>query len=251
MVDIHEPIWRDGFVLTRQHWQHYDRLNAHPALNGNLVVVQGGLSGAPDSGTTHRLYGVVDYRRWNLTFEQARVVVHYGRDLGGATWERFTWQGFDPHFHECLLGDDIPGIMDSVAIQQCDTYRAGGDGVAGTSGDSDPYRPNPIRNYQYQEDDVTPEEHKMLVDIRDKLYQFAAGEFDRDTAEAERDKRRFEELEAALATGADQLTIAINKISDRATKTQLTNAKNDILAALAASPLVVGRNNPDPSQLQG
>lgn len=257
MVDVHEPILRNGFWLTRQHWQRYDRANA--ILGGILVIVQGGRSSAPLSGTTHRLLGVADYRRWNMNAEQAARTTRVLRDLGGTGHERTTWQGFAPHFHDATLGDDIPGVMDSVAIEQINGpngYRHGGDGVADTSGDWQPYRPNPIRNYQYLEDDVTPEEHNMLEntlaavkDIKDKLYQFAGAEFKRDEAEAERDKRRFEEMETYLATAADQLGVAINKISDRATKRQLTNTKNDILAALNANPLVVGKNNPDPSQL--
>lgn len=249
MTAAHDEVWRDGFVLTRQHWQHYDRLNAHPNLHGSLVVVQGGRSGAPDSGTTHLRLGVVDYRRWNLTFSQADTVVHEGRDLCGATWERFIWQGFDPHFHECLLGDDIPGLMDSVAIQQCATYRAGGDGVAGTSGDTDPYRPNPIRDYNFLEDDVTPEEHQMLVDIKNDLAKFRAGEFKRDKAEEERDKRRFTEVITLLGKEADNLTILINRSADAATKQELRKAKERILLYLKNNSDVTGKDNPDDDQM--
>lgn len=256
MVDVHEPILRNGFWATRQHWQRFDRINAHPKINGMLVMVQGGRSFATQSGTTHRLLGVCDYRRWNLSNDQAWWVTRLGRDYMGTCHERTAWQGFDPHFHDCTIGDDIPGVMDPVAIQQVATYKAGGDGVAGTSGDWQPYRPSPIRNYVYLEDDVTPEEHNMIEttlakvkNIEDKLFQFAGAEFERDEAEAERDKRRFEEMTATLAATADQLGVAINKISDRATKTQLTNAKNDILLALAANPAVVGKHNPDAGQL--
>lgn len=249
MTAVHEEVWRDGFALTRQHWQHYDRLNAHPSLNGQLVVVQGGRSGAPDSGSTHFRLGVVDYRRWNLTFAQSRVVVHQGRDLCGATWERFIWQGFDPHFHECLLGDDIFGLMDSVAIQQCATYKAGGDGVSGTSGDTDPYRPNPIRDYVFLEDDVTPEEHNMLVEIRDSLNKFRAGEYKRDKAEEERDKRRFTEVITELGKQADLLTTLINQSKDAATKQELRKAKERILLYLKNNPDVTGKDNPDDDQM--
>ena len=249
MTAAHDEVWRDGFVLTRQHWQHYDRLNAHPALHGQLVVVQGGKSGAPDSGTTHLRLGVVDYRRWNLTFAQADVVVHEGRDLCGATWERFIWQGFDPHFHECLLGDDIPGLMDSVAIQQCATYKAGGDGVSGTSGDSDPYRPNPIRDYVYLEDDMNQAETQELFRIGNRLDAFIAGELTRDANEAERDKRRFQEIVLMLGKEVDNFTVLINQTKDAATKQELRKAKERIMLYLKNHPDIDGVDNPDDDQM--
>lgn len=249
-VNVHEPVLRDGFWLTRQHWQHYDRLNAHPALHGMLVVVQGGRSFAPDSGTTHRLLGAVDYRRWNLSIDQAEVVVIEGRDLCGATHERFTWQGFEPHFHECLLGDDIPGLMDIVAIAQCITYKAGGDGVAGTTGDIRPYRPNPIRDYVYLEDpDMTPEEHKELMRIGRRLDSFAAGELKRDEADRIRERERFEALTDMMAKEADSLTTIINHTSDASTKQQLRKVKERILLKLEKDPDVPAVNKPDPGQM--
>lgn len=247
MTAIHEEVWRDGFVLTRQHWQHYDRLNAQ--LGGMLVIVQGGHSFASASGTTHRLLGVVDYRRWNLSFDQTRRAVHGGRDLGGATWERFIWQGFDPHVHECLLGDDVPGVMDGVAIQQCDTYRAGGDGVSGTIGDSDPYRPNPIRDYVFLEDDVTPEEHQMLVDIKTTLDKFRAGEYKRDKAEEERDKRRFTETITMLGKEVDFLQKMLPLTQDAATKKQVKARLDEVMTYLKNNPDVTGRDNPDDHQM--
>jgi hypothetical protein len=254
MLEKHEPVLRNGFWDTRQGWQRFDRCNA--ILGGLLIIVQGGRSFAPDSGTTHRLLGVKDYRRWHLNSTQAAWVTRVLRDNGGTGHERTTWQGFSAHFHDATLGDDVDGVMDPVAIQQCATYRAGGDGVSGTVGDWQPYRPSPIRNYVYQEDDVTPEEHQMLEDIkadaqviREKLFQFAGAEFERDEAEVERDQRRFQALESAAAAAADSLTVAINRISNRATKEQLNVVRNDILAALSANPRVVGKNNPDPSQL--
>lgn len=250
MTGAHDEVVRDGFHLTRQHWQRVDRMNAHPIIAGRLVVVQGGRSFASASGTTHRLLGVADYRRWNLTFDQTRVVVHYGRDLMGTCWERFIWQGFDPHFHDCTIGDDIPGLMDEVAIQQVATYKVGGDGVAGTTGDSDPYRPNPIHDYDFLEDpDMTPEEHNLLVNINDNLNKFRAGEYKRDKADLERDKRRFTQVITMLGTEVDMLTTLINQTKDAATRQELRKAKERIMLYLKNNPSVTGVDNPDDGQM--
>lgn len=248
MTSAHDEVWRNGFVLTAQHWQHYDRLNAR--LNGQLVVVQGGHSFASASGTTHRLLGVVDYRRWNLNTDQARLVVHGGRDDGGATWERFPWQGFASHFHECLLGDDLVGVMDSVAITQCATYRVGGDGVSGTSGDSDPYRPNPIRDYRFiEEDDMTPEEHTMLVDIKNELAKFRQGEWKRDQSEIDRDKKRFQETIKQLGREVDFLKKLEVAVGDAATKKQVKARMDEVMVYLKSHPDVTGPDNPADSQM--
>ena len=249
MTAAHEEVVRDGFHLTRQHWQRFDRINAHPEIRGMLVVVQGGRSFAAASGTTHRLLGVADYRRWNLTDSQASVVVRQGRDLSGTCWERFTWQGFDPHFHDCTLGDDIPEVMDGLAIQQCATYKAGGDGVSGTSGDSNPYRPSPIHNYVFLEDDMDADERKELFRIGDVLDKFRAGEYTRDQREAEKDKARFTAIIKEMGEQADQLTVLINKTDDAATQQELRKVKERILRYLKDHPDVTGVDNPDDDQM--
>jgi hypothetical protein len=247
MTNVHEAVWRGGEVLTRQHWQRIDRANA--ILGGIIIVVQGGFSGAPASGTTHLKLGVADYRRWHMSSDQAARATRVLRDLCGTGHERTAWQGFDPHFHDATLGDDIPGVMDSVAIAQVVTYKAGGDGVAGTTGDWQPYRPSPIRDYHYLEDDMTPDERKELFRIGERLDQFTANELKRDQAEAERDKRRFTALITAMGRSADDLTVLINKTSDTATKTQLQKTKEKILLALKEDPDVTGVDNPDDEQM--
>lgn len=252
MTDVHEAIWRNGHALTRQHWQRVDRMNADPIINGMLVVVQGGFSGAPDSGTTHLKLGVADYRRWNLNNEQAARVTRFARDLCGTGHERTTWQGFEPHFHDATLGDDIPGIMDALAIEQINGpfgYKNGGDGVSGTTGDWQPYRPDPIRNYVYLEDDMKEDERKELFRIGRRLDNFTANELKRDEAERLRDKERFDAMMDAIAGHADELTTIINHTSDAATKQQLRKAKEKILLVLKNEPDNTGVNNPDDDQM--
>lgn len=248
-MNKHDEVWRDGFVLTRQHWQRIDRMNADPIIGGRLVVVQGGRSDAPASGTTHRLLGVADYRRWNLNNEQAYRVMIVGRNLMGTCHERTTWQGFDPHFHDCTIGDDVPGIMDPVAIQQVATYKAGGDGVSGTSGDWQPYRPDPIHDYIYLEDDMEAEERKELFRIGKVLDAFRAGERTRDQAEAERDKRRFEEIITLLGKEVDFLQKLLANQTDQATRRQVQRRLSEVMEFLKNNPDVTGVDNPDDGQM--
>lgn len=257
MADIHEPIWRDGQVLTRQHWQRFDRINAHPKINGKLVLVQGGRSRAPASGTTHRLLGCADYRRWNLTNDEAWWVTRLCRDpalVGGGTGhERTTWQGFEPHFHDATLGDDIPGVMDAVAIEQINGpfgYKNGGDGVSGTVGDWQPWRPDPIRNYVYLEDpDMTPDERQELFRIGKVLDQFKNAEWARDKADRLREKERFTTIVTMMGKEADALTVLINQTKEASTKQQLRRVKERILLALKEDPDVTGVDNPDDDQM--
>jgi len=248
-MNKHDEVWRDGYVLTRQHWQRIDRINADPIIGGRLVVVQGGRSGAPDSGSTHRLLGVADYRRWNLNNQQAHRVMIVGRNLMGTCHERTTWQGFDPHFHDCTIGDDIPGLMDSVAIQQVATYKAGGDGVSGTSGDWQPYRPSPIHDYVYLEEDMDAAERAELFRIGDRLDAFVAGELKRDQAEFDRDKRRFTEMVTQQGQMVDLITTLINTTADDATKKELRAAKERIMTWLKENKSVTGVDNPDDNQM--
>lgn len=248
MTNVHEVVWRNGIAGTRQHWQRVDRANSK--LGGMIIVVQGGFSDAPASGTTHRLLGVMDYRRWHMSNDLAHRTTIVLRDLCGTGHERTVWQGFDPHFHDATLGDDISGVMDSLAIGQCDSYRIGNDGVSGTTGDWQPYRPDPIRNYTYLEDpDMTPEERKELFRIGDVLDAFRAGELNRDQAEAERDKRRFATLVTMMGNEVDKITTIINQTKEAATKQQLRKVKERIMTVLKNDPDITGVDNPDDDQM--
>lgn len=249
-MDKHDEVWRDGFVLTRQHWQRVDRMNADPIIAGRLVVVQGGKSGAPDSGSTHFRLGVGDYRRWNLDDEQAHRVMVVGRNLMGTCHERTTWQGFDPHFHDCTIGDEP--VMDQLAVEQIHGpfgYLAGGDGVSGTVGDWQPYRPDSIHPYVFLEDDMTDAEREELFRIGRVLDAFREGEVQRDQAEFDRDKRRFSEMVTQQGQMVDLLTTIINTTADDATKLELRKAKERILTWLKENNSVTGVDNPDDGQM--
>lgn len=251
MTNVHEAVWRDGFAMTRQHWQRVDRANV---ITGGLIIpVQGGFSDAALSGTTHRLLGCADYRRWHVNDGTAQWITRVLRDLCGTGHERKAWQGFpEEHFHDATLGDDIPGVMDEMAIEQVNGpngYRNGGDGVADTVGDWQPYRPDPIRNYVYLEDDMDDKQNAELFRIGNRLDAFIAGELNRDAAEAERDKRRFTEVITLLGKEVDMLKTLINSVSDDATKVQLKRRADEIMTYLKNNPDVTGVDNPDDGQM--
>ena len=251
MTNVHEPIWRNGMVFTRQHLQRIDRANA--ILGGILVPVQGGMSDAPLSGTTHRLLGVADYRRWNMNDTQAAHTTRVLRDLCGTGHERKPWQGFpEPHFHDATLGDDILGVMDAVAIEQINGpngYRNGGDGVSGTAGDWQPYRPNPIKNYEYLEDDMNEAEHKELFRIGEVLDQFKNAEWARDKADRLRDKERYDAIMEQFAQEVDFLKRLLNGQLDQATRLQVKRRMEEVMLILKNDPDNTGVNNPDDSQM--
>jgi hypothetical protein len=230
-------------------------------LGGILVIVQGGRSSAPLSGTTHRLLGCADYRRWNMNSTQAARTTRVLRDpalVGGGTGhERTTWQGFSPHFHDATLGDDIPGVMDAVAIEQINGpngYKHGGDGVAGTKGDWQPYRPNPIRNYRYidpEEDDMKDDERAALFSIKQTLEQFKDAEWGRDQAEKDRDKKRFTQVITMMGKEVDFLHKILPLVQDAATKAQVKARLDEVMTYLKNNPDVKGVDNPDDSMMPG
>lgn len=225
---------------TRQAFQRYDKINAH--VGGKLVIVQGAFSNADASAGTHTKAGCFDYRRWNLTSDEARTVVHRGRDLGGATWERTRAQGFDPHFHDICIGD---APMDDLARAQIDMYRKGYNGLGWYDHrDEDPYRPKVIRAYVYEEDDMfEAADREMLRNLHNGFQRFREGEVARDQSEAERDKRRFERLIAQKGEVVDDLTLLINK-SEGEIRDDLKALKRRLLAELKDDPDVTGPDNP-------
>lgn len=251
MTNVHEAVWRDGFALTRQHWQRVDRANI--TTSGLIILVQGGFSDAALSGTTHRLLGCADYRRWHVNDATAQWITRVLRDLCGTGHERKAWQGFpEEHFHDATLGDDIPGVMDELAIEQVNGpngYRNGGDGVADTAGDWQPYRPSPIRNYIYLEDDMTPEEHAELFRIGNRMDAAITAEVKRDQAEAERDKRRFTEITTMLGKEVDLYKRILNSTADAATKKQVKNRMDEVMRYLKDNPDVTGVDNPADGQM--
>jgi hypothetical protein len=221
--------------LTRQHAQFYDRVNAE--IGGQLVIVQGGWSNAGPSAGTHLLAMCVDFRSWNLSADVRTHAVHFGRDLGGTMWWRTPADGFDEHIHNNLIGD---APANPLALAQVVQYKQGLNGLANHARDRDPYRPNPITDYHYIEDDMTPEEHAELFRIGTRLDSFATNERNRDVAERD----RFKAAVDRLGKQVDALGQKINATADPATKEQLKAVKKEIMTILKDHPDVTGVDNP-------
>lgn len=222
---------------TRQCFQFYDRVNKE-AANGLLVIVQGSFSFAEASAGTHSKAMCTDYRTWNLTEAIRNSVVRRGRDLMGTMWYRSPADGFDPHIHNNLIGDEPAAAL---ALSQVQQYRQGLNGLANRQRDRNPYRPNRIRDYIYLEDDMfEAEDRQRLIRVEKAL----EAEKTRDQREAERDKERFRRIITRQGRIVDDLTVLINRTSDDATKTQLKAMQEKILLDLKEDPDVTQEDNP-------
>lgn len=234
-----DVIERGGFKNTRMGWQFFDRLVERSG--GLLVMVQGGWSFADASAGSHSLAMCEDYRTWNLTSALREELVIFGRDLMGTMWVRTEADGFDPHIHNNLIGDS-PAAQ--LAISQVASYRQNRNGLANNALDRNQYRPPLIRDYEYQEDDMTPEEHKWLKNLHDGFKTFRENELTRDQAERERDKERFRAYVTAQGQIADQLTVIMNQTSDDATRKQVKRLQEKVLLTLKEDPDVKEEDNP-------
>ncbi len=248
-------------VLTRQHWQFIDRLNAGPG-KGKLVVIQGsfrGGSGADASGDTHDNAGSSDIRRWNLTSDEAYAVKKASRDPqqvgGGSMWERTAAQGFDSHFHNTLVGDR-PGSPGSLAQEAA--YIAGYNGLgSGYRGYRDDFwRPATITAYKFLEDEITMAEAAEIKDAikasEERILARIGGaegrERDRDFRMDEKNDQALKDFKSAVFTEwgkqADELTLLANATKDVATRKELRKMQAKILRRLKDDPAVDGADNP-------
>lgn len=229
-------------IGTKQNFQFYDRVNDE-AAEGLLVIVQGGWSFADASANTHAKGMCMDYRTWNLSKAIRDAVVKRGRDLMGTMWFRTEADGFDPHIHNNLIGDSPAA---DAAIRQVTQYKQGLNGLANRHPDRNPYRPKRIVGYHYLEGYVpyTEKDRAMLEKLVKDFAVFRINEFERDKAEAKRDKARFERLVTLMGNTADRLTVLINKTSDPQTKGELKAAQEELLLALKNDPDVTEKDNP-------
>lgn len=133
----------------------YALIEAERILGYPLSVMQG-IGGAAASGGTHLLGRAVDLSDWD-----AKRKVRVLRDLGFAVWYRAELPGvWGPHVHAVNIFEsrsNTKGIA-WAAFDQIRKYDAGQDGLAGSSRDSNPYRPSPPAVYTLAEfrEDVMP-----------------------------------------------------------------------------------------------
>lgn len=112
-----------------------------------FVIVQGSYNagGVPQSAGTHDGGGAVDLV-WEPDIERMNRCL---RDEGCfAGWPRPKLPGeWDRHYHGILIGNERAS---AGAKNQVAEYRNGGDGLSGSAPDRYPYRPDPIRAFNYE-----------------------------------------------------------------------------------------------------
>ena len=80
--------------------------------------------------------------------------------------------------------------------------------------------------------------------IRDDLAKFRSGEWKRDQAEMDRDKRRFTENITMLGKTVDMLQSVLAVTKDAATRKQVKARMDEIMTYLKDNPDVKGVDNP-------
>ncbi len=193
------------------------------------TIVQGSFMGhhsADASAGTHEQAGCIDTRTWDLTADEQRRIIHSARSIAAVAWKRSP-PAFDEHMHWLFLGDTP---MHADAAGQAAAYKAGTDGLAGDSPDSD-WRPDPLVTtfdydaYQAQEDEMNLND-KLFPDqddsptVRQSLVAAnqATRKLDRVLTRLADFRKANAERDAGLATQLDRLA---NQVSDDATKEQL------------------------------
>ncbi len=151
--------------MTRRMKAAYDEVCQRAGVTP--TIVQGafmGTGGAAASAGTHSQSGCLDTRTWDLTATQRDDVIRAARVIGWAVWYRTAAQGFDPHCHWVLPGEQP---MHPDAAAQVDMYRRGLNGLASGARD-DFWRPSPLPAYTYNPTPPPPEEDDM-ADYADQL----------------------------------------------------------------------------------
>lgn len=230
---------------TRQNFQFTDRLKLVVPV---LTIVQGSFSFADASANTHGLAMCKDYRTWNLFNSQIDELTILGRDLMGTMWYRTREDGFDPHFHNNLIGD---GPATASALSQVADYRRGLNGLANKRADRNPYRPKRIRNYIYLEDELMASADDILAAIEESkkdIIQRIAGsekrERGRDQRDEKREKARFRRLVTQRGQDADAIGVLLRRTPDKSMQQELRKMQEKILLELKEDPDVTEEDNP-------
>ena len=170
--------------------------HAEAALGLTFTIVQGSWSNATASANTHARAGAIDLRTWDLPSRVSpQEAVLQLRRSGLIAWYRTTAQGFDPHIHALDYGNPE---LDPSAARQVTAWEAGRNGLASNGPDDGP-RVNIPKDPPG--DDMTPAQEKKLdslaADVK-ALHERLDNERERDVAERERDRERFDRLLAKL-----------------------------------------------------
>ncbi len=113
-----------------------------------FAISQGSYSYGSMSAGTHSGGGAVDIGFAGIPDKHRKAIVKWLRKAGFAAWARTgpAWGTNNDHCHGILLGHKTaaPG-----AKQQCDSYRAGRDGLAGNLVDNT-WRPKPLPRWSHR-----------------------------------------------------------------------------------------------------
>lgn len=117
-------------------------------LNKTVLIYQGSYNtGVTASGTTHHGGGAID--GW-VSGVDPNKVTRVARNIGWAMWWRKASQGpWNEHQHGILRGHKTASYMAKQQVVGYSGYDNGGDGLAGTTGDAQPYRPDPPVTFDY------------------------------------------------------------------------------------------------------
>lgn len=111
-------------------------------LGIQFICWQGSYSSGPFSAGTHEGGGVLDL---NTPGDPDKITRHLRR-AGFAAWYRDASSGFDLHIHAVDIANNK---LSPEAASQVVKYLAGGDGLAGSNADPQPYRPSGDQFYPY------------------------------------------------------------------------------------------------------
>lgn len=139
-------VWR-GVTLNRRTVAMLELAEAR--CHVPIVPTQGSYNagGVSASAGTHDGGGAVDLSVAGLVSVDKRRLVHALRDVGFAAWRRpYIEKVWPEHVHAIALGDREAS---DGARAQMRSYRDGRDGLAGNGVDPDPYRPDPIREFDF------------------------------------------------------------------------------------------------------
>lgn len=123
-------------------WLKYYNLMAikRGIVKSKIDVMQGGYRNGATAASagTHNGGGAFDFAQYS---DEA---IKLAREMGSASWHRYTWQGFSPHHHAILIGcPHHPG-----ADYQVEAYKDGYDGLGnGWKRKDDGARVSPIRTW--------------------------------------------------------------------------------------------------------
>lgn len=167
-LDKYEHIWWRGVEINR--WTAAALETWEDKMGSELTISQGSFRPwTPYSGSSHMGGGAADVWFWGADANHATKV---GRDVGFACWWRTPYQGNWPnHIHCILIGDATASATGKWQVSQ---YKMGYNGLSGYQRDWQPYRPSPIKEFDYKawEDSNVPLTRDEIHRIAEAVWSY-------------------------------------------------------------------------------